>query len=249
MKIIILIFTLMGLGACDKNIVPHNVREKIAYINRTFKDGNVKKESRALVAAINTISNNTVKIACYNRWIDELMSVDVSDMNYRRQGDAFDDMYNLIEDDILAIIRKSGVPLAMVWEVRIRLLEWMRKELNRIKPSGPLPNGIEWTGHGLNVQDLRVDKEFSDWRRRFKRNATRYERYIQRLEGQWFEFETRHCSAKEKEAIRDLLRKFIRRPIRSEQELLRDFKERRAMEFPYDDIPRNMGPAKFRMPK
>jgi hypothetical protein len=249
MKRIILILVLLGCGACEKRTVPLNIEEKIVNVNRAFKEGDVKKEAGMLIAAINAVSNKTERIAYCKRWMDELMSLDVSDMNYKRQGDALDNMYDLVEKNISQIIRRSDAPLILIWELRIQLLEWVRKELERLKPSGPLPKGIAWTGHSLNVLDFKVDKEFSDWQWIFKRNASRYEMRIRMLEGRWFIFETQQSSETEKETIRDLVRKFIRRPIRNEKELLRDFKERRAMEFPYDDIPRNMGPAEFRMPR
>ena len=250
MKKIIIAVSLLCFVACEKHNDSFDVDEEILNVNRTLVEDSFSATLSIipLESVIKSISNKTERIAYYKRWMDGLMALDISDVGYHHQCNAIRNMRDLVDHNISYGLLTAGFSLEKVWNEKIRMLAWQRKQLERLKPAGPLPKGIKWKG-GWEVLDRKVYNEHREWRTCYRSAALGYEYQVQRMEGRQFNFETRNSSEEEKNAIRRNLRKFLGRPIRSEQELLRDFKERRAMEFPYDDIPRNMGPAKFRMPK
>ena len=93
--------------------------------------------------------------------------------------------------------------------------------------------------------DIDVERKYFDWLGCYKSIATDYEIYIRHLEGHTFYVDTLRSTEEEKEKLREMLRKYIGRPIRSKEELDRDAKNNTAMEFPYDGWFKGKGPLKF----
>lgn len=250
MKKFIIAVSLLCFVACEKRNDSLDVDKEIENVNRTLTEDSFSAGLSIipLESVIKSISNKTVRIAYYKRWMDALMVLNISDVGYHQQCNAIRNMRDLVDNNISYGLLNAGFSLEGVWVEKIRMLAWQRKQLERLKPAGPLPKGIKWKG-GWEVLDRKVYNEHREWRTCYRSAALGYEYQVQRMEGRQLNFETRNSSKKEKDAIREKLRKFLGRPIRNEKELLKDFKERRAMEFPYDDIPKNVGPAKFRMPK
>ena len=237
---------LLICASCEKRVIPFDVKKSIVAVNAALRDGNGYGAVKLLKDKIDSIADEKIKITCYRQWVDELMVLDVSDIGYRRQSIAIRIVQDLTRFDIPRSLRSAGLSLADVWDVRIRGLGWQRKQLERLKPVGSLPKGLELSkGGGLNVSDLEVNKKYMDWLSCYKSAASNYESQIRHLEGHTFYIDTLRSTEAEKEALREKLRRYIGRPIRSEEELRRDAKNYKAMEFPYDGWFKGKGPLKF----
>ena len=174
------------------------------------------------------------------------MALDISDIGYRQQSRAIHDLWKLVDLKISVGLQSLKLSVVDVWNAKLRALAWRRKQLERLKPIGPMPKGLAVSkGGGLLVLDLEVDKKYSSWRSCHKSTASDYENYIRHLEGHTFYIDTLRSTEEEKEKLREMLRKYIGRPIRSKEELDRDAKNNTAKEFPYDGWFIGKGPLKF----
>ena len=245
MKQIALVVCLLYCCACEKKVATVDIETEIAQSFLNLKRQGGSGTIRKLVCKINTISNKTTRIAFYNRLIDGLMLLDISDSNYYQQGNIISEMWDLVCSDIADGMIKAEFTILDVWDVKIRALGWQRKQLERLKPAGPLPEGLEWDGNCLNILNQDVNRKYTEWLGCYKSSARNYESHIRHLEGHTFYIDTLRSTEAEKGALREKLKKYIGRPIRSEEELRRDAKNHTAMEFPYDGWFKGKGPLKF----
>lgn len=245
MKQIVLVVCLLYCCACEKKVVTVDIETEIAQSCLNLKSQGESSTIRELVYKINTISNKATRITFYNLLIDGLMSLDISDSNYHQQGNIISRMWDLVCSDIADGMIKADLTILDVWDVKIRTLGWQRKQLERLKPTGPLPDGLEWDGNCLNILNQDVNRKYTEWLGCYKSSARNYESHIRHLEGHTFYIDTLRSTEEEKEKLREMLRKYIGRPIRSEEELRRDAKNRKAMEFPYDGWFEGKGPLKL----
>ena len=244
--VVMFILSFCACEKCEKRIIPLHIEKKIEQVNLAIKGEVGFDIVQALSDELNGISNRVIRIACYNKWTDELMALDISDIGYYQQSRAIHDMWELVHGKISGGLRLSKLSVVDVWDVKLRVLAWQRKQLERLKPIGPLPKGLEVTKGGvLNVLDLKVNAKYSDWLSCYKSAASNYESQIRHMEGHTFYVDTLRSTEEEKEKLREMLRKYIGRPIRSEEELRRDAKNNTAMEFPYAGWFIGKGPLKF----
>ena len=246
MRKIFFAICLLVCASCEKRVVSFDTKKSVVAVNAALRGGDGYRAVKLLKDKIDSISDEKIKIACYCQWVDELMVLDISDIGYRQQSTAIRIVQDLTRFDIPRSLRSAGLPLADVWDVKIRGLSWQRKQLERLKPVGPLPKGLELAkGGGLLVLDIDVKRKYLDWLGCYKSAASNYESCISHLEGRTFYIDTLRSTEEEKEILREKLRKYIGRPIRSEEELRRDAKNQKAMEFPYDGWFKGKGPLKF----
>ncbi len=246
MKRIVIVVCALCFCACEKQIIPMDIEKKIKQVNLALKGEISTDIIQTLSNELKAISDRDKRIACYNRWMDELMALDISDIGYRQQSRAIHDLWKLVDLKISVGLQSLKLSVVDVWNAKLRALAWRRKQLERLKPIGPMPKGLAVSkGGGLLVLDLEVDKKYSSWRSCYKSTASDYENYIRHLEGHTFYVDTLRSTEEEKEKLREMLRKYIGRPIRSKEELDRHAKNNTAMEFPYDGWFKGKGPLKF----
>jgi hypothetical protein len=245
MKRVVVIMFVLFLCACEKRIIPLDIEKKIGQACLVLKNRGSDNAVQAVLTEIDSISNNVARIAYYNSLLDEMLSLDISDIGYHRQYSIVRNIWDLT-NKLSYRLKKAGLTIVEAWEAKFRALAWQRKQLERLKPVGPMPKGLALSkGGGLLVLDLEVGKKYRSWRSCYTSIATDYEIYIRHLEGHTFYVDTLRSTEEEKEKLREMLRKYIGRPIRSKEELDRDAKNNTAMEFPYDGWFKGKGPLKF----
>lgn len=90
------------------------------------------------------------------------MALDISDIGYRQQSRAIHDLWKLVDLKISVGLQSLKLSVVDVWNAKLRALAWRRKQLERLKPIGPMPKGLAVSkGGGLLVLDLEVDKNIA----------------------------------------------------------------------------------------
>lgn len=162
MKRIVIVVCALCFCACEKQIIPMDIEKKIKQVNLALKGEISTDIIQTLSNELKAISDRDIRIACYNRWMDELMALDISDIGYRQQSRAIHDLWKLVDLKISVGLQSLKLSVVDVWNAKLRALAWRRKQLERLKPIGPMPKGLAVSkGGGLLVLDLEVDKNIA----------------------------------------------------------------------------------------
>ena len=85
MKRVVVIMFVLFLCACEKRIIPLDIEKKIGQACLVLKNQGSDNAVQAVLTEIDSISNNVARIVYYNRLLDEMLSLDISDIGYHRQ--------------------------------------------------------------------------------------------------------------------------------------------------------------------
>ena len=109
MKKFIIAVSLLCFVACEKCNDSLDVDKEIENVNRTLVEDSfsARLSTIPLESVIKSISNKTVRIAYYKRWMDALMALDISDVGYHQQCNAIRNMRDLVDNNISYGHKKS----------------------------------------------------------------------------------------------------------------------------------------------
>lgn len=244
-QLLVAIFALC-ICACENGSEPISIEKRIEQACSALKTNASNLDVLKVLNEIGSMSNKVARIAHYNLLLNKMLSLEISDIDYLRQYNVMRNIWDLTNYNISFGLKKAGLTIIDAWEAKFKVLSWQRKQLERLKPVGPLPKGLGVSkGGGLIILDLEVKKKYISWLSCYKSAAGDYEDYIRHLEGRKFYIDTLRSTEEEKEKLREMLRKYIGRPIRSEEDLRRDARNNTAMEFPYAGWFIGKGPLKF----
>ena len=154
-------------------------------------------------------------------WMDRLLSFDFSRLNFDRWYRV--DMYirtryiNLLFGGLAA---RRSTPEYFAY--RIKLMEWWRRQLNRIRP---------WQGEGKEKIFETPNLGDSERRTLYRVGATSYEFELHNLEKEAIDLNELYTTKEEAARIRAMVEKFLGRPIRPREELEKDFTDAHHVEF------------------
>lgn len=154
-------------------------------------------------------------------WMDRLLSFDFSRLNFDRWCRV--DMYirtryiNLLFGGLAA--RRSKPEY---FAYRIKLMEWWRRQLNRIRP---------WQVAGNEKIFEMPNLGDSERRTLYRVGATSYEFELHNLEKEAIDLNELYTTKEEAAKIRAMVEKFLGRPIRPREELEKDFNDTHHVEF------------------
>ena len=154
-------------------------------------------------------------------WMDRLLSFDFSRLNFDRWYRV--DMYirtryiNLLFGGLAA---RRSTPEYFAY--RIKLMEWWRRQLNRIRP---------WQVEGKEKIFETPNLGDSERRTLYRVGATSYEFELHNLEKEAIDLKELYTTKEEAAKIRAMVEKFLGRPIRPREELEKDFTDTHHVEF------------------
>lgn len=215
---ILLALTVLG---CDGGKDPflRKVEKEADRAIRRLGEPNVRDPLDRVGDLILSETNRAVRAACYRILDDKLCDVKLQGEDYERQCRVFVNVWSwlmpyrwsetgrwTIEDECKAKIRQFG---------------WMRRELDR------------WKAMASNGESVRLRKnnpqKFESWRRAYRYCLGRYETYVASFE-RIFDSDCKRYNATDEERTRakELVEAFLRRPMRTRDEVLRDRQERKT---------------------
>ena len=180
--------------------------------------GKYLQEADRLIGAIPDAAERREVI---EMWMDRLLSFDFSGLSFDRWCRV--DMYirtryiNLLFGGLAA--RRSKPEY---FAYRIKLMEWWRRQLNRIRPWQVEGKEKIFETPNLGVNGRRV---------LYRAGATSYEFERHNLEKEAIDLKEVSTTKDEAARIRAMLEKFLGRPIRPREELEKDFTDTHHVEF------------------
>ena len=145
-RIIVLGFALINMG-CSQ--VPSDIEAKIGELVNssimTSKRWNLGVSE--LLTDIKALPDEQLKLVCLRCFADRLLETDLLAMDIRKASRVASVVYHEV-DSILGVMSMSGATIEDVWDVRLRMLSWLRVQAKRLYGDGSLPKGTTRTKSG-----------------------------------------------------------------------------------------------------
>lgn len=203
-------------------ITPEKVKEGLDRICRVYE---AEQEDQAPCdldgfAQIQRLSNVTQRLECVRYYVDKLLSLHIGHLSYWRQWNAVDYVTRHVDES-----RGYFSQLPGGWEerydVELRLLEWQKEQIERVKPKRRVKAPYSY-------DSWMSEKEFQGWCIIYYGGMDSYESRLRNLEG-LLPLNRRRIPENEWERIVDKVENYLGRPIRTKEQLRRDFKEKKRM--------------------
>ncbi len=211
----------MAAVGCDRRKDPflREVEKEADCAIRRLGEPNRRDPLLRVGELIKSKTNRAVRAACYRILDDKLCDIKLQGDDYARQCRVFLTVWSwllpyrwsetgrwTIEDECKA---------------KVRQLKWMRRELDR------------WKAMSSNGEAARLKKKdpvkFESWRRGYRYCLGRYESLVFSFEKQFDGLcEFRHATDEERSRAKALVETFLGRPMRTKEEMKRDWQERKV---------------------
>ena len=217
--------TICAVSGCRDGAAQRRVeimKNADAALNEIVGNGPKADPEKYLQAAgrsIDAISDAAERREVIEMWMDRLLSFDFSRLNFDRwyRADIYiRTVYVKLLFNRLAINQLKPEH----FEYRIKLMEWWRSQLNRLRP-----------GHRAEDMSDMANLEAGGRKALYRAGATSYEFELHRLEKEVIDLKEPYTTKDEAAEIRAMVEKFLGRPIRPREELGKDFNDTHHVEF------------------
>lgn len=203
-------------------VTPEKVKE---CLNRICQVCEAEREGQAPCdldgfAQIQRLTNVTQRLECIRYFVDKLLSLRLGHLSYWRQWNVVDYVIRHVDES-----RGYFSQLPGGWEerydVELRLLEWQKEQIERVKPKRRVKDPYAY--------DSRISEmEFQGWCIIYYGGMDAYESRLRNLEG-FLPVNKRRIPDDEWGRIVEKVENYLGRPIRTKEQLRRDFKEKKRM--------------------
>ncbi|MBO7683319.1 MAG: hypothetical protein J6T51_01160 [Kiritimatiellae bacterium] len=222
MTAVLLVLTFVG---CTR--IPSEVEAKIDAIARST--GHPWKQwvagVDALLADVKELQDERLRVVCLLHFSDRMTEVDLLDPNIRSLQTAADEMIHecvyRIPDSMCYL---SGASMEDVWDVRLKMFDWMRRQATRLYGDGKLPKGL--TRHedgGLVIIDQSAYRRWSDRRNAYRKLTSAYNERLNYAEKRFPNPSDGKIDEDRIPELKKKIEKFLGRPMRTREQCDEDW--------------------------
>ena len=231
MKMELKICVLAGLAALVSScsVENNNVKESVSARIDACVDGlrtNGVSSVRmlgALSREIESCGDADVRKTLHDKMEERLLSADIKGFPYRQQSEYAVCVMRFVYHEGMG--RQSETALD-AWSVRLRVLNWFRGELERLRPVEPIE---------LSKADRATQIAYRRWRACYNSMASEYEKTVRWMEQTLLPPTLEGLSEADRKILISRVEAFLGRKIRTVRECERDAALGRAVEFPVEE--------------
>ena len=224
MKRIIATVLVLTFGSCTR--IPSDVEAKINAIAKS--PGHPWKQwvadVDALLADIKGLPESRLKVMCLRRFTDRMLDVDLLDPDIPNVQTAVDGVTDECVCRIPYVMCLSGASIEDVWDVRIEMFAWMKKQAKCLYGDGRLPKGLTRNESGcLVIQDQNVYQRWTDRRRAYRTLISVYNERLNYVEKRFPDPSDGIIDERRIPALKQKIEKFLGRPMRTPEQCDEDW--------------------------
>ena len=179
----------------------------------------------ALLADVKELQDERLRVMCLLHFSDRMTEVDLLDPNIRSLQTATDEMIDecvyRIPDSMYYL---SGASMDEVWDVRLKIFDWMQKQAKRLYGDGKLPKGL--TRHkngGLVITDPDAYQRWADRRNAYRKITSAYKERLNYTEKRFPNPSDGKIDETRIPELKKKIEKFLGRPMRTPKQCDEDW--------------------------